>query len=187
MVCVLLAGIAGSRLRCTGSLFEMRSGTGSSPPLPQGWQRANRRSASHDPRTIPKRLIAVYAYSEHVGRYRQRLGEIACSTGKEVTCTSGRRTQARRLCAGAAGRACATGSGDPVHDELVSWRAQSLAGGRDAACCSEALWMARKTGLPRVPERRSRGRSRCAGDEAPHRRASAAGQAACEPLRACAA
>lgn len=49
------------------SAYDEDSGTGSRPPLPHGWHRAKRRSAMHDPRANPNRLIAMYAYSEHVG------------------------------------------------------------------------------------------------------------------------
>ena len=48
------------------------SGTGSYPPLANGWQRKIRRRASHPPYPAPKRSIAVRAYSEHVGIKRQQ-------------------------------------------------------------------------------------------------------------------
>ncbi|ETC87947.1 hypothetical protein XHC_2575 [Xanthomonas hortorum pv. carotae str. M081] len=48
------------------------SGTGSNPPGWKGWQRPSRRAASQQPRSGPKRPIAVIAYSEQLGANRQR-------------------------------------------------------------------------------------------------------------------
>ena len=62
-------------------ISEFRSGTGSSPPLANGWQRPSRRIASHEPLHTPNRTSATYAYSEHVGRYRHSPGLNACRTG----------------------------------------------------------------------------------------------------------
>jgi len=50
----------------------MASGTGSYPPLEKGLQRNMRLTAILPPRHAPKRSIAVSAYSEQVGTYRQQ-------------------------------------------------------------------------------------------------------------------
>jgi hypothetical protein len=49
-------------------------GTGSYPCPPQGWQRAMRLTASHEPRNAPYFFTASTAYSEQVGVYRQLAG-----------------------------------------------------------------------------------------------------------------
>jgi hypothetical protein len=67
-----------------GIAGKVRSGTGSRPPFPQGWQRASLHMASHDPRTHPNRLTAMAAYSEQVGRYRQRDGLMVWSMGEST-------------------------------------------------------------------------------------------------------
>ena len=49
-------------------------GTGSYPPLQNGWQRRRRRTVSQLPRAGPYRWIASSAYAEHVGWKRQEGG-----------------------------------------------------------------------------------------------------------------
>lgn len=49
-------------------------GTGSYPLPPQGWQRASRRSVSHDPLRGPYLRRASTAYCEQVGTKRQEGG-----------------------------------------------------------------------------------------------------------------
>jgi hypothetical protein len=44
-------------------------GTGSNPPLANGWHRANLRTAIHPPFSHPYRTTATYPYSLQVGRY----------------------------------------------------------------------------------------------------------------------
>jgi hypothetical protein len=51
-------------------------GTGSCPPLWNGWQRSNRRSPSQAPRDNPNRSIASAVYALHDGVYRQHGGRI---------------------------------------------------------------------------------------------------------------